>query len=202
MDHGLSFLWTLLSSSACIQFHVFELTPLLPIADPCLHVPLLIVVAIFVWLCCQVIRELREEVEKLRLMLKEQGGGVAGGGGGAGGPSGTSANPMDSQDVVMLREKLSISENLMQEMSKTWEQKLVESEKLHQVSDNKLDAIHVIWWHMLQERQKVLEDMGISVKSAGIGVQKDKFYLVNLNADPIMSELLVCYLKVCPLSLP
>ena len=39
--------------------------------------------------------------------------------------------------------------------------------------------------------------MGISVKSAGIGVQRDKFYLVNLNADPIMSELLVCYLKVC-----
>ena len=38
--------------------------------------------------------------------------------------------------------------------------------------------------------------MGISVKSAGIGVQRDKFYLVNLNADPIMSELLVCYLKV------
>jgi len=38
--------------------------------------------------------------------------------------------------------------------------------------------------------------MGISVKSAGIGVQRNKFYLVNLNADPIMSELLVCYLKV------
>ena len=34
------------------------------------------------------------------------------------------------------------------------------------------------------------------MKSAGIGVQRDKFYLVNLNADPIMSELLVCYLKV------
>ena len=43
----------------------------------------------------------------------------------------------------------------------------------------------------------MLEDMGISVKSAGIGVQRDKYYLVNLNADPIMSELLVCYLKVC-----
>ena len=38
--------------------------------------------------------------------------------------------------------------------------------------------------------------MGISVLSAGIGVQRDKFYLVNLNADPNMSELLVCYLKV------
>ena len=39
--------------------------------------------------------------------------------------------------------------------------------------------------------------MGISVQAAGIGVQVDKFYLVNLNADPAMNELLVCYLKVC-----
>ena len=39
--------------------------------------------------------------------------------------------------------------------------------------------------------------MGISVQAAGIGVQSDKHYLVNLNADPSMNELLVCYLKVC-----
>ena len=75
------------------------------------------------------IRELHEEVEKLRQLLKDQGG-----------PSGTAANPADSQDIIMLREKLSISENLMQEMSKTWEQKLVESEKLHQVSDQRRPA--------------------------------------------------------------
>ena len=37
--------------------------------------------------------------------------------------------------------------------------------------------------------------MGISVQASGIGVQTDKFYLVNLNADPSMNELLVCYLK-------
>ena len=37
--------------------------------------------------------------------------------------------------------------------------------------------------------------MGISVQAAGIGVQMDKFYLVNLNADPSMNALLVCYLK-------
>ena len=40
--------------------------------------------------------------------------------------------------------------------------------------------------------------MGISVQASGIGVQVDKFYLVNLNADPSMNELLVCYLKVSP----
>ena len=38
--------------------------------------------------------------------------------------------------------------------------------------------------------------MGISVQASGIGVQADKYYLVNLNADPSMNELLVCYLKV------
>ena len=38
--------------------------------------------------------------------------------------------------------------------------------------------------------------MGISIQEAGIGVRSDKYYLVNLNADPSMNELLVCYLKV------
>lgn len=38
--------------------------------------------------------------------------------------------------------------------------------------------------------------MGISVQSSGIKVEKDKYYLVNLNADPSMNELLVYYLKV------
>lgn len=46
-----------------------------------------------------------------------------------------------------------------------------------------------------QDRQKALEDMGISVQESGIGVQTDKYYLINLNADPSMNELLVCYLK-------
>ena len=38
--------------------------------------------------------------------------------------------------------------------------------------------------------------MGISVQSVGISVQKNKFYLVNLNADPSLNEMLVYYLKV------
>lgn len=80
----------------------------------------------------QVIRELREEVEKLRQLLKDQGG-----------PSGTASDPAGSQDIAMLREKLSISENLMQEMSKTWEQKLAESEKLHQVSNERLSSFEL-----------------------------------------------------------
>lgn len=48
----------------------------------------------------------------------------------------------------------------------------------------------------LQERQKQLESMGISLESSGIKVGEDKCFLVNLNADPALNELLVYYLKV------
>ena len=37
--------------------------------------------------------------------------------------------------------------------------------------------------------------MGISVQSSGIKVEKNKYFLVNLNADPSLNELLVYYLK-------
>ncbi len=119
-------------------------------------------------LFAQVIRELREEVEKLRALI---GGGGGGGGGGRAGGSG--------KEVGELQDRLRISEGLMTELSKTWEQRLADTERIH------------------HERQAVLENMGISVQAAGIGVQVDKFYMVNLNADPSLNELLVCYLKVC-----
>lgn len=45
------------------------------------------------------------------------------------------------------------------------------------------------------ERQESLENMGISVQASGIKVEKNKYYLVNLNADPSLNELLVYYLK-------
>ena len=65
----------------------------------------------------------------------------------------------------------------MKEKTQTWEEKLRKSETVH------------------QERQQFLEKMGISVQSSGIKVETDKFYLVNLNADPSLNELLVYYLK-------
>lgn len=76
-----------------------------------------------------------------------------------------------------LQERLSESEKLIKEMEQTWEEKLRKTEKIH------------------QERQQALEKMGISVQSSGIAVEKDRYYLVNLNADPSMNELLVYYLK-------
>lgn len=69
----------------------------------------------------------------------------------------------------------------MKEMSQTWEEKLVKTERLQ------------------HERQQALEKMGISVQASGIQVEKSKYYLVNLNDDPSLNELLVYYLKVCTL---
>lgn len=38
--------------------------------------------------------------------------------------------------------------------------------------------------------------MGIMVAEGGIRVERGRFYLMNLNADPAMNELLVYHLKV------
>uniref|UniRef100_A0AAV2KE07 Kinesin-like protein KIF13B n=1 Tax=Knipowitschia caucasica TaxID=637954 RepID=A0AAV2KE07_KNICA len=103
----------------------------------------------------RIIRELREEVEKLREQLTE-------------------AESMKAPD---LKERLEESEKLIQEMTVTWEDKL-----------RKTEAI-------AQERQKQLESLGISLQSSGIRVVDDKCFLVNLNADPALNELLVYYLK-------
>lgn len=47
-----------------------------------------------------------------------------------------------------------------------------------------------------KERHEALEKMGVSVQTSGIKVETGKHYLVNLNADPSLNELLVYYLKV------
>ncbi|KIH54147.1 hypothetical protein ANCDUO_15705 [Ancylostoma duodenale] len=48
---------------------------------------------------------------------------------------------------------------------------------------------------LFQERQRDLAEIGISIESSGIKVEKDRFYLVNLNADPSLNELLVYYIN-------
>ncbi|XP_049881981.1 kinesin-like protein KIF13B isoform X2 [Pectinophora gossypiella] len=104
----------------------------------------------------RIIRELRQEVEALKEMLKYATGSPVG------------------DDV---HEKLAQSEHLMKEMSRTWEEKLLVTSRIQ------------------NERQQALEKMGISVQASGIKVEKNKYYLVNLNADPSLNELLVYYLK-------
>ncbi|KAL5286205.1 KIF13B family protein [Megaselia abdita] len=108
----------------------------------------------------KIIRELRKEVEALRSMLKHATGSPVG----------------ETQDVE-IHDKLAVSENLMKQISQTWEEKLVATERIQ------------------SNRQQALEKMGISVQASGIKVEKNKYYLVNLNADPSLNELLVYYLK-------
>ncbi|XP_042359081.1 kinesin-like protein KIF13B isoform X2 [Plectropomus leopardus] len=103
----------------------------------------------------RIIRELREEVEKLKEQLTEA----------------------ESMKAPELKDRLEESEKLIQEMTVTWEEKL-----------RKTEAI-------AQERQRQLENLGISLQSSGIRVVDDKCFLVNLNADPALNELLVYYLK-------
>ncbi|KAG8506306.1 Kinesin-like protein KIF13B [Galemys pyrenaicus] len=103
----------------------------------------------------RIIRDLREEVEKLREQL-------------------TKAEAMKSPE---LKDRLEESEKLIQEMTVTWEEKLRKTEEI------------------AQERQKQLESLGVSLQSSGIKVGDDKCFLVNLNADPALNELLVYYLK-------
>ncbi|XP_045151666.1 kinesin-like protein KIF13A isoform X1 [Echinops telfairi] len=103
----------------------------------------------------RVIRELREEVEKLREQLSQA----------------------EAMKAPELKEKLEESEKLIRELTVTWEEKLRKTEEI------------------AQERQRQLESMGISLETSGIKVGDDKCYLVNLNADPALNELLVYYLK-------
>ncbi|CAL8311913.1 unnamed protein product [Lota lota] len=103
----------------------------------------------------RIIRELREEVEKLRDQLTQA----------------------ESLKAPELKDRLEESEKLIQEMNVTWEDKLMKTEAI------------------ALERQRQLESLGISLQSSGIRVVEDRCFLVNLNADPALNELLVYYLK-------
>ncbi|XP_041039726.1 kinesin-like protein KIF13A isoform X2 [Carcharodon carcharias] len=103
----------------------------------------------------KIIRELREEVEKLKEQLSQA----------------------EAMKAPELKEKLAESEKLIKDLTITWEEKLRKTEEI------------------AQDRQKQLESMGISLESSGIKVGDDKCFLVNLNADPALNELLVYYLK-------
>ncbi|KAJ8950329.1 hypothetical protein NQ318_021189 [Aromia moschata] len=108
----------------------------------------------------RIIRELTQEVEALKEMLRNATG-----------------SPVGDIQRVDIHQKLSESEKLYKEVSQTWEEKLMKTERIQ------------------NERQQALEKMGISIQDSGIKVEKNKYYLVNLNADPYLNELLVYYLK-------
>ncbi|KAG8900937.1 kinesin-like protein Klp8, partial [Tulasnella sp. 403] len=78
-----------------------------------------------------------------------------------------------------LQEQLESSEKLMQSLNETWEEKLTRTHEVH------------------KEREKALEELGITVEKNNIGVHTPKKmpHLVNLNEDPLMSECLIYQLK-------
>lgn len=95
-------------------------------------------------------------------------------------------------------------------MTVTWEEKLRKTEEIATVRVLVINTtpepfiLNLAYLYIqshcyylcLQERQKQLESMGISLETSGIKVGEDKCFLVNLNADPALNELLVYYLKV------
>ncbi|KAF9116983.1 kinesin-like protein Klp8 [Mortierella sp. AM989] len=78
-----------------------------------------------------------------------------------------------------LQDEVQASEKIMAELNETWEEKLRRTQEIQ------------------QEREKTLEELGISVEKGQIGVHTPKKmpHLVNLNEDPLMSECLVYQLK-------
>ncbi|CAE1283538.1 KIF1 [Acanthosepion pharaonis] len=130
----------------------------------------------------RLIRELKEEVARLRELLVNEGIEIN--------DANTPANQKeikrtrkesmsaDGDDPV---ERLQMSEKLMAELNESWEEKL-----------RKTEAIR-------KDREAVLAEMGVALREDGgtIGVFSPKKtpHLVNLNEDPLMSECLIYYIK-------
>ncbi|XP_066140161.1 kinesin-like protein unc-104 isoform X2 [Euwallacea fornicatus] len=144
----------------------------------------------------KLIRELKEEIQKLRELLKQEGIEVHEG------PDGKIIYEKKDQprmDMVERNNKenekrartqsttaeeavdqLQASEKLIAELNETWEEKL-----------KKTEAIRI-------EREAVFAEMGVAIKdgnTVGIFSPKRTPHLVNLNEDPYMSECLIYYIK-------
>ncbi|KAJ4352853.1 hypothetical protein N0V95_003900 [Ascochyta clinopodiicola] len=139
----------------------------------------------------RMIRELNEELAKLRSQLS--GGGGAGGGGGMVAEQYAPGTPLEQQIVTITEadgtekkvskaeivEKLNQSEKLYKDLNQTWEEKLQKTEEIH------------------KEREAALEELGISIEKGFVGLStpKNMPHLVNLSDDALMNECLIYNLK-------
>ncbi|KAK3593264.1 hypothetical protein CHS0354_012358 [Potamilus streckersoni] len=132
----------------------------------------------------RLIRELKEEVSKLRELLAQEGIEIGEGLHGIlesnkGTRSRKSSVTIDGGEDAI--ERLKMSEKLIAELNESWEEKLRKTEEIR------------------IEREAVLAEMGVALKEDGgtIGVFSPKKtpHLVNLNEDPLMSECLIYYIK-------
>ncbi|XP_070241324.1 kinesin-like protein KIF1B isoform X7 [Bos mutus] len=146
----------------------------------------------------KLVRELKEEVTRLKDLLRAQGLGDiidTSMGSLTSSPSSCSLNSQvgltsvtSIQERIMSTpggeeaiERLKESEKIIAELNETWEEKL-----------RKTEAIRM-------EREALLAEMGVAIREDGgtLGVFSPKKtpHLVNLNEDPLMSECLLYYIK-------
>lgn len=139
----------------------------------------------------RLIRELKEEIQKLRELLKQEGIDVQEG------DEIIRTNKRNEEDNKETRsripshttstiaeeavDQLQASEKLIAELNETWEEKLKRTESIR------------------LQREAVFAEMGVAVKEDGVTVgvfsPKKTPHLVNLNEDPLMSECLIYYIK-------
>ncbi|CAO2656785.1 Nn.00g055880.m01.CDS01 [Neocucurbitaria sp. VM-36] len=138
----------------------------------------------------RMIRELKEELEKLRSQLT---GGSSGGSNGIVEEQYAPDTPLEKQIVSITQadgtikkvskaeivEQLGQSEKLYKDLNETWEEKLAKTEEIH------------------KEREAALEELGISIEKGFVGLStpKNMPHLVNLSDDPLLTECLVYNLK-------
>uniref|UniRef100_A0A4X1UVP4 Kinesin motor domain-containing protein n=1 Tax=Sus scrofa TaxID=9823 RepID=A0A4X1UVP4_PIG len=137
----------------------------------------------------RLIRELQEEVARLRELLVAQGLSASVLGASPSSPSAhngelelpfsPSSEPQIGPEEAM--ERLQETEKIIAELNETWEEKLRKTEALR------------------MEREALLAEMGVAVREDGgtVGVFSPKKtpHLVNLNEDPLMSECLLYHIK-------
>ncbi|XP_068617995.1 kinesin-like protein unc-104 [Battus philenor] len=137
----------------------------------------------------KLIRELKEEILKLRELLKAEGIDVE-----EAGEENTSPARKKSEEAVLSPklsraattiaeeavDQLQASEKLIAELNETWEEKLKRTEQIR------------------VQREAVFAEMGVAVKegiTVGVYSPKKTPHLVNLNEDPNLSECLIYYIK-------
>ncbi|XP_036961585.1 kinesin-like protein KIF1B isoform X12 [Acanthopagrus latus] len=146
----------------------------------------------------KLVRDLKDEVSRLKELLRAQGLGdildTPIGSLTASPSSGSLCSQVGLQSVTSIQERimstpggeeaierLKESEKIIAELNETWEEKL-----------RKTEAIRM-------EREALLAEMGVAIREDGgtLGVFSPKKtpHLVNLNEDPLMSECLLYYIK-------
>ncbi|CAO1363639.1 unnamed protein product [Diamesa serratosioi] len=136
----------------------------------------------------KIIRELKEEILKLRELLKNEVDDESNNNtitdAKEPSPAHKRDKPMRAQstcDTDLAVDQLHASEKLIAEMNETWEQKLKRTDEIR------------------QQREAVFAEMGVAVKPDGITVgvfsPKQTPHLINLNEDPTLSECLLYYIK-------